>query len=51
MPLQMELKTVGRRPRSDIRMDDSVSESYTSLEIDFTEENGCKTKSESDLMG
>ena len=51
MSLQRELKTVVRRLRSDIRMDDSVRESYTSLEIDFIEENGCKTKSEFDLMG
>ena len=31
-----------RRPRSDIRMDGSVSEASTSLELKFTEENGCK---------
>ena len=36
------LYTVGMRPRSDIKMVGSVSEDSTSLELDFTEDNGCK---------
>ena len=38
----MELKTVGRRHRSYIRMDGSVSEDSTSLDLYFTEKNGWK---------
>ena len=31
-PLQIELKTMGRRPKSDINMDGSIGEDFTSLE-------------------
>ena len=36
----MGLKIVGRRPKSAIKMDGSVGEYFTSLELDFTGENG-----------
>ena len=37
---KFSLKTMGRRPKSDINMDGSVGEAFASLELDFTEENG-----------
>ena len=33
---KMGLKTVGMRPKSDIKVDGSVGEAFTSLELDFT---------------
>ena len=37
---KMGLKTMGRRPKYDIKMDGSVGEAFTSLELNFTQENG-----------
>ena len=38
---KMGLKTMRRRPKSNIKMDGSVGEAFISLELNFTEENGC----------
>ena len=35
----MGLKTVGRRPKFDIEVDGNAGEEFTSMELDFTEEN------------
>ena len=48
---KMGLKTVGRRPNSDINMDGSIGEAFISLDLDLTKENVCNYMSESDLMG
>ena len=36
---KMGLKTMGRRPKFDIKVDGSVGESFTSLELGFTKDN------------